>query len=282
MRGQFLENLAFDRIGRHLSSKAVPVPEIYYADHGSGCFVLEDLGDTSLQAYVAIRDDSAAVYEKVLRVLLDLQHNGSEGFDPGWCCQTRRYDHTVMMLLEGCYFKEAFLRRYVGMTGTLGGLERCFFHCAEMVNRHRCFLLLHRDFQSRNVMMSEGRVRIIDWQGARIGPSGYDPASLAVDPYVNLDDGLRSFLIQTYLAMLRDRLPSEAENFRATYPYLAVQRNMQILGAFAHLSLTEGKRQFEAFIPTALRRLKDQLEETADRALSPLKEIVREVESRLQ
>ncbi len=273
------ENSAYDRIGRHLKGRGVPVPQIHHVDHQNGCIILEDLGDVSLQEYLARLDDPFPVLEKVLEVLFHLQHEGAEGFDPRWCCQTPVYDRTVMILLESYYFREAFLRRYIGMTGDLGRLERCFLHCAEVISGCRSSCLLHRDFQSRNMMVSNGRIRIIDWQGARIGPPGYDLASLVIDPYMDLSDVHRVFLIKSYLAMFRERFTSEAENFQVIYPYLALQRNMQILGAFAHLSLAKGKKEFEAYIPPAVKRLKARLEEMPDAALTPLKEITAEIEA---
>jgi N-acetylmuramate 1-kinase len=274
-KAALLENLAYHRIGRHLKSRGVPVPEIYYADHQRGCIVLEDLGDTSLQEYIVRLDDPLPVFEKVLDVLLHLQYEGVEGFDPRWCCQTPRYDRTVMVLLEACYFREAFLRGYMGVTEDLGRLERCFLHCAEVISGRLNFCLLHRDFQSRNIMISNGRIRIIDWQSSRLGPPGYDLASLVIDPYTGLNDEHRTFLIETYLAKSGEKFPFRAEDFMAIYPYLALQRNMQILGAFAYLSTAKGKKEFEVYIAPAFKRLKAQLEEMEDKALFPLLELVR-------
>jgi hypothetical protein len=272
------ENSAYDRIGRHLERRGVPVPEIYHVDLRYGCVILEDLGDVCLQQYLARLDDPRPVLENVLEILFHLQHEGARDFDPRWCCQTPVYDRTVMILLEGCYFREAFLRGYIGMTRDLGSLDRCFLHCAEVVSACRSSRLLHRDFQSRNMMVSNGRIRVIDWQGARIGPPGYDLASLVIDPYTQFNDDIRFFLIQTYLAMLRERFPGEAADCQAIYPYLALQRNMQILGAFAHLSTVKRKKEFEAYIPAAVKRLKDQLGQMSDAALSPLKKIAAEIE----
>jgi len=273
------ENSAYDRIGMHLKKRRVPVPEIYHVDHRYGCVILEDLGDESLQDYLARLDDPLPVLGNVLEVLFHMQHEGVEGFDPRWCCQTPVYDHTVMILLEACYFREAFLRRYLRMTTDLGRLERCFLHCADVISGCRSSSLLHRDFQSRNLMMSNGRIRILDWQGARIGPPGYDLASLVIDPYTGLDDDIRFFLIQTYLTMFSARFPRETDHFQAVYPYLALQRNMQILGAFAHLSIAKGKKEFVAYIPPAVKRLKAQLERMPDAVLTPLKEIVAEIKT---
>jgi N-acetylmuramate 1-kinase len=272
------ENSAYERIGRHLKSRGVPVPEIHDVDPRYGCFIMEDLGDVSLQEYLIRLAAPLPLLERVVEVLFHLQHEGAEGFNPRWCCQTPVYDRTVMILLESGYFREAFLSRYLGMTEDLSRLDCCFAHCAEVISGCRKSYLLHRDFQSRNIMISKGRIRIIDWQGARIGPPGYDLASLVIDPYTELTDDQRSFLFEAYLSMLRERFASEVENFLEIYPYLALQRNMQILGAFAYLSNTKGKKEFEAYIPPAVKRLKAQLERMPDNALSPLKEVASEIE----
>jgi N-acetylmuramate 1-kinase len=272
------ENLAYDRIGKHLEMRRVPVPQIHHADHQSGCIIMEDLGDVSLKAYVDRVDDPLPIFDRVLDVLVHLQVEGAMGFDARWCCQTPRYDRTVMTLLEALYFKESFLRRYTGMSGDLDRLDGCFFHCAEVASQCSDKFFLHRDFQSRNIMICEGEVRIIDWQGGRFGPPGYDIASLAIDPYTDLPDGRRDLLIENYASMICKKAPCVAEAFRKTYPYLALQRNMQILGAFAHLSRVMGKMEFEAYIAPALKRLKLHLEDMSDPALLPLGEALKKID----
>ena len=274
----FGENLAYDRIGRHLRSRGVPVPRIYRADHEQGLVIMEDLGDDSLQSCTRRTKDPAPLFERVLEVLLHLQVEGSKGFDMRWCCQTPRYDRTVMILLEACYFREAFLRRYAGVKGDMSRLDRCFTHCAEAASMAPGGFFLHRDFQSRNVMVSGGEIRVIDWQGGRLGPAGYDPASLAIDPYIEAPEGFRSSLVETYALMLRERATAAADFFLKTYRYLALQRNMQILGAFAYLSLEMGKKEFESYIVPAFGRMKATLEELSDPALVPLAEIVDGIE----
>lgn len=272
------ENLAYDLIGRHLRNRGVPVPEIHHVDHQSGCVVMEDLGDASLQSFFAETDKPLSVFERVLKVLLHLQLEGARGFDPGWCCQTPRYDRTVMILFEACYFRDAFLRGWAGIERNLDRLDNCFFHCAHMASMCREHLFLHRDFQSRNIMISGDDIRIIDWQGGRLGPPGYDLASLLIDPYTDMTERQRVHLLRVYQSMLRDTAPQTAEVFQRTYPYLALQRNMQILGAFAYLSRVRAKPGFQVYIKPALERLKNNLEELSDPRLLPLREMVRQIE----
>ena len=65
---------------------------------------------------------------------------------------------------------------------------------------------LHRDFQSRNLFITSGRLRVIDFQGGRLGPLGYDVASLLIDPYVNLSPAWQAELLDYYLDLLTSRL----------------------------------------------------------------------------
>jgi aminoglycoside/choline kinase family phosphotransferase len=121
--------------------------------------------------------------------------------------------------------------------------------------RVRPRLFMHRDFQSRNIVLGPGdRPRFIDFQSGRIGPAAYDLASLLEDPYVAMPDGLKEELFTLYLDTLAGICDIEKPRFRREYPLLAAQRLMQALGAFARLSRL-GKEGFAAHIPAALAGL---------------------------
>ncbi len=268
------ENYAYLRIGRHLRSKGAPLPEIYRHDLEKGWFIMEDMGHMNLQDVAASGDDPLPVYEKVLDHLFQLQIEGVAGFDPAWCCQTERYDRTVMLTYEADYFRDAFLGRYLGLKGEWPELEAAFSHLAEKASRAGCGFFLHRDFQSRNIMLSKGNVGIIDWQGGRLGPLGYDLASLIIDPYTRLSPGQQSEVYRMYLALIREHNPAWVESFERCYPYLAIQRNLQILGAFSYLTMVMNKTYFEAYIPEALRTLDGLLHHVHDQEISRLRDLI--------
>jgi hypothetical protein len=102
-------------------------------------------------------------------------------------------------------------------------------------------------------------LRLIDFQGARLGPLGYDVASLLIDPYVDLDPADQEAALRHYLNLLRERLPLDTDAFLESYHYLALSRNLQILGAFAFLTRVKGKLSFARSIPPALAGLKRRL-----------------------
>ena len=268
------ENLAYLMIGRHLRSKGAPLPEIHQHDLEKGWFIMEDMGHTNLQDVVSSGEDPLPVYEKVLHHLFRMQTKGVNDFDPKWCCQTERYDRTVMLTYEADYFRDAFLCHYLGLKGEWPELEAAFSHLAEKASRAGCGFFLHRDFQSRNIMLSKGNIGIIDWQGGRLGPLGYDLASLIIDPYTCLTRGQKIEVYQRYLVLIKEHNPEWVESFERYYPYLAIQRNLQILGAFSYLTMVMNKTYFEAYIPEALRTLYGLLHHVHDKEISRLRDLI--------
>lgn len=271
------ENRAYLSIGRHLKATGIPVPEIYGADLESGLFFMEDLGEKSLQDMIVNGGDPKGLYEQVLDVLLRLQTNGSVGFDKHWCCQTEVYDREVMRRYESDYFRSACLKGYLGMTGDLGFLDSAFDCIAERASGAGSGYFMHRDFQSRNIIINGGNIGIVDWQGGRMGPLGYDLASLLIDPYTALGEDLSLSLYEYYRLRLEKKNPILASELEKTYPYLALQRNLQILGAFAFLSRVREKTYFEAYIPGALKSLNRLIAGVQNTELDDLGTIVRDL-----
>ena len=237
------------QIGRHLSQCGVPVPDCYGFDENTGIVLCEDLGDSLLHTALpdCSRQEKKRLYEEAIDALIQLQVKGKEGFNPDWCCDTVRYDRQLMLQRESGYFRDAFCQNLLGINEFAPGLAGEFAQLATRASAEPADFLLHRDFQSRNLMLNDGRVRIIDFQGARFGPLGYDLASLLLDPYATLDDGLRDELKTYYITTLSGYIPLDPHSFNEGYYYLFMQRNLQILGAFAFLSQQKGKVFFKRF-----------------------------------
>ena len=268
------ENYAYLRIGRHLRSKGAPLPEIHWHDLEKGWFIMEDMGHTNLQDLVSSGEGPLPAYEKVLHHLFRMQTEGANDFDPAWCCQTERYDRALMLKYEAHYFMDAFLGRYLGRKGDRSALEASFSHLSEKASMAVSGFFLHRDFQSRNIMLSKGNIGIIDWQGGRLGPLGYDLASLIIDPYTCLTREQKTEVYHRYLALIREHNPEWLESFERYYPYLAIQRNLQILGAFSYLTKVMNKTYFEAYIPEALKTLDGLLHHVDDQKISRLRDLI--------
>ena len=268
------ENAAYLNIGRHLRNKGLPLPEIYRFDLGKGWFIMEDFGDVNLQTACERVKERVPLYAPVVEILFVQQTRGSEGFDTEWTCQTETYDREVMRRYEVEYFKEAFLGTYLGFRKGWPGLESSFLHLIEEASKAENRFVLHRDFQSRNIMITGEKIGILDWQGGRLGPLAYDLASLLIDPYTKLPALEKEEIYSTYLQLLRQKQPHRVASFEKSFPYLAVQRNLQILGAFSFLSRVRGKTYFEEYIPGAVKSLQHLLETVKEANLSGLRDLV--------
>ncbi len=271
------EARSYYRIGRHLHALDVPVPQIYGFDEITGLVLLEDLGDEHL--YDVVQNSSSnnplviKLYHEAVEALVHLQLGGKEGFEPQFCWDTARYDNEVM-LWESRYFLDAFCRKYLGIKEVEEEVHKELKCLAERSSAEPCVYLMHRDYQSKNLMVCNGKIRVIDFQGARFGPLAYDLASLLVDPYVNLDDDQQNELFSYYLSVLGKYPPIVIEKFIEGYFYLALQRNLQILGAFAFLSKKLHKMFFSQFIEPALESLRKHLDKPQGVFFPQLKALV--------
>ena len=125
--------------------------------------------------------------------------------------------------------------------------------------------LVHRDFQSTNILWKDGKPVFIDFQGMRLGPAAYDLASLVYDPYVRFPEKARRRLIAYYAQR------SGRSEIVKTVPYAAVQRLTQCLGAYGRLA-TVGQPQFWKNVPAALDNLSGAAREAGLEAIAELSE----------
>jgi aminoglycoside/choline kinase family phosphotransferase len=234
------------------------VPAIYFAEAFAGLVFLEDLGDVGLQSSARAepeRRKTLAVYRQVVDALIALATDGAEGFDPDWTYQSRAYDREVILERECRYFCEAFLKGYAGLDFGFDDFADEFKRLADLAMADSIEGFMHRDMQSRNIMLKEGRCYFIDFQGGRLGPVQYDLASLLIDPYVGLAPEEQAHLLDYALQRMARRRPLDAARFRRGFAACALCRNLQVLGAFGFLSTVKGKTQFIRYIPAALQGL---------------------------
>ncbi len=262
-------------IGQHLYGRGIPVPEIYGFDPVNGQLFVEDLGDERLYDMLkqASEDKRLYWYKQVITELVRMQIQGADDFSLSWCWDTPRYDKQLMIKRESGYFLQALCRDYFNLSFDRQRIEGECRLLAERAGRAPADYFLHRDFQSRNIMVKDNTVRIIDYQGGRLGPLAYDLASLLIDPYMALSTSLQQVVKKNYFRELRTYISYDSSQFEREYVLLALQRNLQILGAFAFLSRQRGKIFFSHFIRPALLSLNSLLakpEATDYRALRVL------------
>jgi hypothetical protein len=273
-------------IGRHLFAAGAPVPELYGFEEQNGLLVCEDLGDQRLHDLILEKgNDSEQViqlYRQTVSELARMQVRGCQGFKPSWCWDIPKYNRVLMLEQESGYFLRALCRNFLQLEIDEEKIAQDFQTLADKASQADATFFLHRDFQSRNIMIQQGRVRFIDYQAGRLGPLAYDLASLLIDPYAALPDLIQEELLDHYLNALTTLLPYDRAQFRQEYLLLALQRNLQILGAFAFLSQQRGKPFFRQYLAPALHSLQALLAKTATAEYRYLKSLSRRCADKLE
>jgi NDP-sugar pyrophosphorylase family protein/tRNA A-37 threonylcarbamoyl transferase component Bud32 len=270
---------SFVQLGRHLYHRGVPVPEIYFYDTFSGLVFLEDLGDVHLQQTVQSKSSSAIseIYKSVIDQLINLSSNGADKFDRNWTFQTSDYNRELILEKECRYFLEAFLNNFLNFKERYEDFQTDFSALADKALQFPNTGFMHRDMQSRNIMIKGRKIYFIDFQGGRMGPIQYDLASLLIDPYVEIPPDVQADLLDYSIEALSAVTELDSEKFRSCYHYCRLTRNLQILGAFAYLSKVKGKRRFENYIPAAVKSLRSTLDAGAQGEFPALDAITRKI-----
>lgn len=272
------DNVDFDRfteIGDFLYKKQLDVPEIFSINPKNHTVIMEDLGDNTLYNLVKMcetRNEIEELYRKVIQWLVKFQVATygkivpENSGDAGEKFPLRLFDYDYLRW-ETTYFRENFLENYCKLEAKqLVGLNAEFDKMAKDTLTAPQ-VMIHRDFQSQNILIKNCEVRIVDFQGARIGHIAYDLMSLLNDPYIHLDKDLRFSLFEYFFNLLAETpllfplLEQKAlRSIMAIVHPAALQRSMQALGAYAFLSMKKGKKDYISFIKPGLQILNETLQ----------------------
>lgn len=272
---------SFAAIGRHLHSKGINVPEIISYDSFSGLTFMEDLGDVDLMTVVSRSgnfDEITSFYRSVINLMIKMSVAGVKDFDLSWAYQTPHYNKDLVFEKECRYFFDAFLIGYLNLDLSFQDLKNDFIHLSNRAVEFATDGFMHRDLQSRNIMVKKNKFYFIDFQGGRIGPIQYDLASLLIDPYVNLPSFIQAELLNYAVKKVKSSIHIDPDKFRTCFRYCRITRNLQILGAFGYLSKVKGKTFFEKYIPAAVKTLKHNLLIFDNGEFPSLKAIVKNIQ----
>jgi len=263
------EQLPFVNVAGLLASLPVPVPRILAHSNELGIIALQDLGDVTLQAHLgaATPAEHAALYREAVGLIATLQRRGAALASPGYIPYGIAFD-VEKLTWELNFFLKHFLEAYRGATFTdaaRAALAAEFAAIAgELASEPR--VLCHRDYHSRNLMLHDGQLYIIDFQDARMGPDTYDLVSLLRDSYVDLTDSQVDELIAYFLALRGQGAGAGAGDgqlFRTRFDVMALQRNLKALGTFGFQAATRVNPVYIQYIPRTLAYVRANLERHA-------------------
>ena len=255
------DELPFVNVCRLFTNIPLPVPAIAGHADDLGILILEDLGDVTLQAHLGVTKPAEhdALYREAVAIIAAIQTRGRDLHDPAYVPYGIAFD-VEKLTWELQFFTKHFLEAYRGAVlspGERSGLEQEFASiAAELAAEPR--VLCHRDYHSRNLMLHNDRLYVIDFQDARMGPDTYDLVSLLRDSYVDFSDQQVEELIAFFLAKRNAAAPDDRD-FRRRFDLMALQRNLKALGTFGFQTTTRANTVYIQYIPRTLSYARENL-----------------------
>ena len=257
------DELPFINIARSLKKKVLPVPEIHYHDKENRLLILEDLGDVTFEKHIqhTSLQEKESWYERAIRLLVLLQEKGQD-IDPD-CIAYRRFYDATLLNWEFDHFLEYGIEARSGQKISpedrkkiQQGTNFITFALLQLPQ-----VLVHRDFQSRNLMMTHEHLRLLDFQDALMGPLPYDLVALLRDSYIELPKEMVTRLIDFYLKTQTSTTQKlKPEFFHKMFDWMTIQRKLKDAGRFVYIDKIKGNPSFLKSIPASLRYVKTAFE----------------------
>jgi hypothetical protein len=253
-------SLTFVNVGELLLRMPLPVPAILGHEDDLGVLVLEDLGDVTLQAHLGAAPlaDHAALYRLAVNFIAVIQRRGQDLASSDYAPYRVAFD-VEKLTWEMDFFLKHFLEAYRGAKIAAAdrvALREELGHIVEELAAEPR-VLCHRDYHSRNLMLKEGRLFIIDFQDARMGPDTYDLVSLLRDSYADLGERAVEDLIAYFLALVG--AAGREREYRQRFDVMALQRNLKALGTFGYQTTARQNPVYIQYIPRTIRYTRDNL-----------------------
>ena len=251
--------MPFANVAQLLGRMGVPAPAVLDHADDLGIVAQEDLGDVTLQAHLGAASitEHAALYRSAVTLIHQLQERGAAFADQGFVPYTLAFD-VEKLTFELNFFTEHFLQGYKGVRFTPAEREALSEEWAAIATELSAEprVLCHRDYHSRNLMLHDGRLYLIDFQDARMGPDTYDLVSLLRDSYVDITEREVDDFIAYFLALSGT---ADTGAFRRRFDLMAVQRNIKALGTFGFQASARGNPAYIQYMPRTLHSVRTNL-----------------------
>jgi hypothetical protein len=280
----FLTELPFLNLHRYLTKLGVPVPVLYSACLAHGVLLLEDLGDVTLAEAAAgavearQSDRVLGLFGAAVDTLADLAIGGIRS--PDASCQAFRqsYDRALIARELDVVSSHGLAPSDDGpprVPGSDPEIEAAFAELGRAMDAQPR-VLMHRDYHAWNLHLdSSGRIRVIDFQDALIGPLFYDLASLLTDRDTDrfVSPELERRLLPHFATAVKSRGGpdfSEPSALARGYYTAVAYRTLRVIGRFRFLSIEKGKSAYLRFLPRMARQTKRALDALEARQLARL------------
>lgn len=254
---QDFEDISFINLQKYLSSLSLPVPHIYAFSENQDLLILEDFGDQSLERCVLDQNNSIkeSYYKKAIDLLSQLQEKTSHNTDKSCMAFHKKFDEDLL-IWEMQHFLEYGIEDRLQIK--VSDKHRQDFHdlsqslVKRIVEMPQSFV--HRDFQSRNLIVFEDQLKLIDFQDALIGPYIYDLVALLRDSYINISDELCETLLNYY-----QEKSAYGSALKSDFNTVTVQRKLKDAGRFQYIKTHKNNSSFLKHLPQTLTYVKKAL-----------------------
>jgi aminoglycoside/choline kinase family phosphotransferase len=226
-------------------------PRVLEANVDDGFLLLTDLGNTQyLELLKADRAAAGKLYPPALRALLILQSRGD-------AYQSALPDYGEERLrMELSLFHDWLCEKHLGIDFTTEDENNWRAVCDLLVRNalDQPQVFVHRDYHSRNLMVTDDCPGILDFQDACEGAITYDLVSLLKDCYIEWPDDSVTAWLDAYFEDSRrlDLHDLTHDQFVRGFDLMGVQRHLKAAGIFARLNHRDGKPGYLLDIPRTL------------------------------
>ncbi len=262
VNGDVRENEAFIYYAGQMRQRGINVPEVYAVSDDRTMYLQQDLGGLTLYAHLSaqrqagadVREEMRTLYRRVLDDLVNIQTRCRD-VDFSHAYPRADFDRQSIQW-DLNYFKYYFLKLlHIPFDEQL--LENDYTRFIDYLLDEDCSYFLYRDFQARNIMIVDGELYYIDFQGARRGAAQYDVAALLYSAKSEIPDDLKTELLQYYIDRLATVVDIDKESFRSKFYGYVLVRMMQAMGSYGYRGYFEKKDYFLRSIPLAVANLRN-------------------------
>lgn len=260
--------LPFINIRRHLDRCGVNVPQIYHFSKKHQCLLLEDCGDLLLERAIQGKTEKEifALYELALEEIFKMQFLASApaadcmAFGLAFDVEKLSWELNFFLQHTLCGFLNVKLSPAEEET-----LQKFFLKVSEFLAKQpRVFT--HRDYHSRNLLVQDGEVIVIDFQDARLGPAVYDLVSLVKDSYADLPKGVSQKIIARYIEVVTDRFKKKIsrDQFEKAWDWMTLQRSLKAAGTFGFMWRVKQNERYLPYLPRVFQFALEPLQKYAE------------------
>jgi hypothetical protein len=259
------KELPFINVARYLKKCGVNVPQIFRYFDEEHLMVLEDLGDNLMAGLVEKGDDGVRRnwYRRAIDLLTSLQEKTSSS-EASECVAFRRSFDPILLNWEFDHFLEYGVEVRLGKKMTAEDRKVFTDETRKISAKIEKFKygFTHRDFQSRNILIRNDDLSLVDFQDALMGPEVYDLVALLRDSYVELSPTLLEELVRYYC----EKKGRPLESVRREFDLVTCQRKLKDAGRFVYIDRVKKNPDFLRFIPTSLGYIRGALERLPEHA----------------